>query len=74
MKKKEEDLKKGGKKANKELQKEHAKKKSDLVKGGRKANKTLAKEHEDGVQSSEGKPMKMDPKKKKKMLEEMRKP
>ncbi len=39
-----EDLKKGGKKANKTLEKKRAKKKVDLKKGGKKANKTLEKE------------------------------
>ena len=42
--KKLEDMKKGGKKANKTLIKERSKKKTDLKAGGRKANKTLAKE------------------------------
>lgn len=45
--KKIKDLKKGGKKANKTLEKEKGKKKADLKAGGKKANKTLERERKE---------------------------
>lgn len=47
-------------------------KEKDLKAGGRKANKKLAAEKEDGIEEAGKGAGKMDPKKKKKMLEEMR--
>lgn len=73
--KKKKDLKTGGRKANVKLEKEHATKKGRLKEGGRKANDTLRKEREDGIEEpGKGRVAKMDPKKKKKMLDEMRRP
>ncbi len=53
--KKIKDLKKGGRKANKTLEKERAKKKADLKAGGRKANKTLERERKEGKEKKPSK-------------------